>query len=196
MPTTPMCQSNCPSTMTKSFCDQILNLTNANDLLRHATLNLLPFTIFAIEILSQRQRPGQIVGEQQMQRFLGVSSAPPRSDAGQLKPDLVSAELGRTLRHCLSAASPGRCVVLSRCKPAETRIRFSPVTGPDRQLVPSATGQQRATQIPPRRQTNSRPRLSKACAQFDASREQSSVKVGQASCLSPSFLVRLSGRLI
>ena len=111
-----------------------------------------------------------------------VSSRPAAFRRGaELKPDFVSAEFGGHCATCLSATRPGRCVVLSRCKPAETRIRFSPVNGTRSAIVPSATrsssGRKSNSAAPGR--PISRPRLTSACASLKARpAEQSSVKVG------------------
>ncbi len=99
MPTTPMCQSNWPSTMTKSVLRIELRAHRADDFLDDCPFNFLPLAISQIQVLRERRRLGQIFGEQQVQGFLGgFQPAGGVQARRELKTDFISAQLLRRLR--------------------------------------------------------------------------------------------------
>ena len=98
MPTTPMCQGNWPSTMTKSVCG--LNRARRAAM----TSSAMPRSIFwrsrllGVELLRDGQGFGQVAGQQQAQGvFGGFEAARGVETGGELEADFVGAEQGRGL---------------------------------------------------------------------------------------------------
>lgn len=118
MPTTPMCQSNCPSTITQSVAG--LNLAyRADGLGRDAALDLLAFLVARVEALRERFGLGDVAREEQVQRLLGVFEPAGRIEArADLKAHFVAADLSADARDFFNASRPGRRVAFNRSSPA------------------------------------------------------------------------------
>ena len=147
--------------------------------------DFLPLAVPRIEVLRQRHGLVQISGQQQAQGFLGGFQPAGGVEARrELKADFVRAEFFRRLRDFFQS-DESRAVASGSIarKPAETRMRFSPVSGTRSAIVPSATrsssGRKSNSAAPGR--LVSRPRLTRACASLNARpAEQSSVQAGPA----------------
>ena len=161
-----------------------LGAHRADDFLGDAAFDLLALAVARVQVLRERQRFGEVAGQQQAQGFFGGFQPAGGVEARrELEADFVGAEPGGDCATLFSATSPGRWVAFSRSRPAETRMRFSPVSGTMSAIVPSATRSsngRRSNSAAPGRPV-SRPRLTRAWASLKARpAEQSSVNGGMS----------------
>ena len=101
----------------------------ADDFLDDAALDLLAFAIVGIESSGPcGMASARLARQQQMQRFLGGFQPAGGVEARRRVESRLRRCRGRAAvwATCFSATRPGRCVVFSRSRPAETRMRFSP----------------------------------------------------------------------
>ena len=167
-----MCQSNCPSTMTKSFSPSNFERTIP------LAASLMPRSIFwrsrfrASKFCASGKASSKFSASSRCNDSSAVSNRPEAFKRGaSWKPTSCVPSFAGDCATSFNATIPARCVVFNFSKPAVTSMRFSPISGTKSAIVPSATKSKsdfKSNSAAPGKPV-SRPRFKSAWASLNAS---------------------------